>query len=78
MTTNNIFDHNILSGDLTPSLVPELGQENISLNLTSQQSSFINPLTQEISLTEPEIITKQFENNLDNNSARLYPIKQHK
>ena len=67
MTTNNILGNDILSGDLNTSLVPELGQEDISLNITPQESSYTDPLTQEFSLTEPEIISDEID--IDNNST---------
>jgi hypothetical protein len=44
--TTDIFNNDILSGDFNTSLVPELGQEYISLNITPSSSSFIDPLNQ--------------------------------
>ena len=44
MITDNIFNNDILSGDLTTSLAPELGTEDVSLNITPQNSSLIAPL----------------------------------
>ena len=72
MTTNNIFGNDILSGDLNTSLVPELGQEDISLNITPQESSYTDPLTQELSLIESEIVLDDHENSVDNNSSNNF------
>ena len=72
MTTDNIFSNNILSGDLNNSLVPELGQEDILLNITPTESSFIDPLTQELSLTESEIVLDENDNSVDNNSSNNF------
>ena len=54
MTTDNIFGNDVLNGDLTTSLVPELGQENILIDVTPSETSLIDPLAQELSLTEQE------------------------
>jgi len=67
MNPDNIFGNDILSGDLNTSLVPELGQDDISLNITPQESSFVDPLNQELSLTEPEIVIDEID--IDNNSS---------
>lgn len=56
MTTNNIFANDILSGNLNTNLVPILGEENISLGITPSESRFIEPLNQELSLIEQQII----------------------
>ena len=66
MTTENIFGNDILNGDLTTSLVPELGTENILIDTAPSEISLIDPLNQELSLTEPEIISDEID--LDNNS----------
>ena len=63
MTTDNIFGNDILNGDLNTSLVPEIGNEDLSINITPQDSSYQDPLTQELYLTEPEIILDENENN---------------
>lgn len=67
MTTENIFGNNILNGDLTTSLVPELGQEDILIDVTPSETSLIDPLTQELSLTEPEIAIDEID--IDNNTS---------
>lgn len=67
--TTDIFNNDILSGDLNNSLVPELGTEDISLNITSTESSYTDPLNQDLSLTEPEIVVEENENSINNNSA---------
>lgn len=69
MTTDNIFGNDILSGDLNTSLVPELGTEDLSLNITPPEGSYVDPLTQELSLTESEIVVHENENSADNNSS---------
>ena len=48
-------------------LVPELGQENILVDITPSETSLIDPLTQELSLTQSEIVLD--ETDLDNNSS---------
>ncbi|MEM7590151.1 MAG: hypothetical protein AAF383_01275 [Cyanobacteria bacterium P01_A01_bin.83] len=68
MTIDNIFSKDILRVNLNTSLIPELGQEDISVNITPTESSLIDPLTQELSLIEPEIVFEN-ENSIDNNSA---------
>ena len=67
MTTNNIFGNDILSENLNTSLVPELGTEDILLNITPQSSSFVDPLEQELSLTQSEVVIDEI--NTDRNSA---------
>ena len=71
MTTDNIFGNDILSGDLTTSLVPELGQENILIGVTPFETSLVDPLTQELSLTESEQVIDEIErdNNSPNNNT---------
>ena len=69
MTTNSIFGNDILSAELDTSLVPELGNENISLGITPQQSSFIDPLNQELSLIEQEIVLDKPENSFEQKSS---------
>ena len=72
MTTDNIFDNDILNGDLTNSLVPELGQEDILIDVTPQESSFADPLTQELSLVEQEVAVDEIErdnNSISNNTS---------
>ena len=68
MTTNNIFGNDILSGDLNTSLVPELGDEDLSFDITYRNSSFIDPLTQELSLIELETEDLS-EDNINRNSS---------
>ena len=67
--TTDIFNNDILSGDLNNSLVPELGTEDISLNIIPQESSFVDPLNEELSLTESEIVIDENKKSVDNNSA---------
>ena len=67
MTTDNIFGNDILSRDLNTSLVPELGQEDILLDITPSESSYADPLSQELSLTETEIAIDEID--IDNNSS---------
>ncbi len=54
---------------MNTSLVPELGQDDISLNITPQESSFVDLLNQELSLIEPEVVIDEIDN--DNNISRL-------
>ena len=68
MNSNNIFGNDILNGDLTTSLVPELGQEDILIDVTLSETSLIDPLTQELSLTESEIVIDEID--IDNNLSR--------
>ena len=74
MTTDNIFGNDILNGDLTTSLVPELGTENILIDTAPTEISLLDPLNQELSLTEPEIISDEidFDNNSFNNTASSF------
>ena len=74
MTTDNIFGNDILNGDLTTSLVPELGTENILIDTAPTEISLLDPLNQELSLTEPEIISDEinFDNNSFNNTVSSF------
>ena len=74
MTTENIFSNDILNGDLTTSLVPELGTEDILVDITPYESGFTDPLTQELSLTEPEVVVDEIDNdnNLSPNNSQLF------
>ena len=67
MTTENIFGNDILNGEISTSLVPELGTESILIDTAPSEISLIDPLTQELSLTEPDIFFDEIDS--DNNSS---------
>ncbi|NJL51732.1 MAG: hypothetical protein HC930_05025 [Hydrococcus sp. SU_1_0] len=66
MTTNSIFANDIFSGDLINPLVPELGQEYISLGIEKQEISLTPSINEGLSLIKIEPTNYETENSLNN------------